>query len=174
MAEKIIFFILLLISKLLLSQQVIGTVKNDAGHEMAGVSVLNLRTNEVVSTDRHGQFILEAKPTDELRFARAGFERVQIKLNEKNFAASTDVVLQLLPGDIAEVKVKFKPTGDLKKDLQHFRSAEKVMALNSSVSRAGLNPMLRSQITKFRLLSPQEIWVKARFRLSGLETALRA
>ena len=141
MAEKIIFFILLLISKLLLSQQVSGTVKNDAGDEMTGVTVLNLRTNQMASTDRHGQFILEAKPMDELRFAKAGFERIQIKLSEKNFAASTDIVLQLLPADITEVKVKFKPSGDLKKDLQYFRNAEKVMALNSSVSNwSGTKP----------------------------------
>lgn len=134
MLQKLILLLLILLSGWYYSQQVIGKVTNDAGKDMPGVAVVNIRTGNTAWTDKFGQFFIDAVVADELRFVRKGYERQNIKLSQNSFSRSLDVVLQLQTEQIEEVTIAFRPSGDLKKDIQQLRQPERVVALNRAAN----------------------------------------
>lgn len=112
---------------------VIGSVVNDIGDKMSATIVVNTRTDERTLTDILGNFIIEAKSYDELRFVREGYDLKYVKLSIKEFNQPMLVNLQKPPVDIEEVKIAFNPTGNLKKDIAYFRTNSKTSQLNAEI-----------------------------------------
>jgi len=133
---KLLFLLITLISIKTFSQSdyILGSITNESGDKLPGASVYNLRTDQVVVSDKMGNFAIPAKPSDELRIVRQGYERKLISLTSDNFSKSLEVKLTTIPQEIEEVKLSFKPTGILKKDVTRLNPPPKVVALNSAMS----------------------------------------
>jgi hypothetical protein len=51
-----------------------------SGDKLPFASIHNLRTDQIVMSDNMGNFAIAAKPSDELRISRQGYERSLILL----------------------------------------------------------------------------------------------
>lgn len=132
--KKIFYIFMLLVSGVASAQQyIIGKVTTDIDTHVPGVTVFNLRTEEMVLTDRNGQFIIKANTTDELRFVKQNFDRVSVKVKAEDFTKPMSISIQLLPQMIEEVEIAFRPTGNLKKDVRSL-DRPRVEALNNALA----------------------------------------
>lgn len=111
-----------------------GNITNENGDKLPNASVYNIRTDQIVISDFMGNFVIAAKASDELRIARQGYERKNLTVNADNFTKSLDVKLFTIPQEIEEVKLTFRPTGILKKDVTRLNPPPKVVALNSAMN----------------------------------------
>lgn len=136
MKIKLLSFIIFLffIKAFSQSEYVMGNITNENGDKLPNTSIVNLRTDQVVVSDFMGNFVIAAKSSDELRFARQGYERKNINLNTESFSKSLDVKLLTIPVEIEEVKIAFRPTGILKKDVLRLNPPPKVTALNMAIN----------------------------------------
>lgn len=116
------------------SEYVMGNISNENGDKLPDASIINLRTDQVVISDFMGNFVIAAKTSDELRIARQGYERKNLTVNADSFSKSIDVKLFTIPQEIEEVKLTFRPTGILKKDVSRLNPPPKVVALNSAMN----------------------------------------
>ena len=116
------------------SEYVMGNISNENGDRLPNASIVNLRTDQVVISDFMGNFVIAAKTTDELRIARQGYERKNLTVNAESFSKSLDIKLFTIPQEIEEVKLTFRPTGILKKDVTRLNQPPKVVALNSAMN----------------------------------------
>ncbi|WP_379968483.1 hypothetical protein [Epilithonimonas sp. UC225_85] len=136
MKIKLLSLLILLFSIKAFSQSdyVMGNISNENGDKLPNTSIVNLRTDQVVISDFMGNFVIAAKASDELRIARQGYERKNVTLNSENFSKSLDVKLSIIPVEIEEVKIAFRPTGILRKDVARLNPPPKVVALNSAMN----------------------------------------
>jgi len=116
------------------SEYVMGNISNENGDKLPNASIVNIRTDQVVVSDFMGNFVIAAKASDELRIARQGYERKNLTVNADSFSKSLDVKLFSIPQEIEEVKLTFRPTGILKKDVSRLNPPPKVVALNSAMN----------------------------------------
>lgn len=116
------------------SDYVMGNISNENGDKLPNASIVNLRTDQVVVSDFMGNFVIAAKASDELRIARQGYERKNLIVSTENFSKSMDVKLFTIPLEIEEVKLTFRPTGILKKDVARLNPPPKVTALNMAIN----------------------------------------
>lgn len=100
-----------------------------------------MRTDKVVLSDKMGNFAILAKPSDELRIVREGYERKLVILTSEDFTKSLDVKLTVIPVEIEEVAIGFNPTGNLKKDVPKLNPPAKVTALNMAMNNYMRTPM---------------------------------
>ncbi len=136
MKLKVLFLLSTLCSILAFSQTdyVMGNIANENGDKLPNASIVNLRTEQVVISDFMGNFVIAAKPADELRVARQGYERKNLILNAEDFSKSINVKLFTIPQEIEEVKLTFRPTGILKKDVTRLNPPPRVAALNMAMN----------------------------------------
>lgn len=118
----------------------IGKVSTEFGQNLAHATVHNIRTDEISEADVNGNFIIQANPSDEIRFSKAGYERISKKLSDASFREPLAVVLLRLPAEIEEVKIAFVPTGDLKKDIAYLQPSAKVSRLNADMKAYMMTP----------------------------------
>lgn len=123
------------------SDYILGNVANDSGDKLPLASIHNLRTDQIVTSDKMGNFAIAAKPTDELRIVRQGYERKVVSLTSESFSKSLDVQLVTIPIEIEEVTLAFKPTGILKKDIARLNPPAKVTALNMAMNNYMRTPL---------------------------------
>lgn len=138
-----LFLLLTLFSLRLFSQSdlIIGNVTNDNGDKLPGATVYNTRTDQMVLTDKMGNFSIPAKVFDELRLARQGYERQVITLSTGDFSKSMNVRLLSIPIEIEALTLKFHPTGNLKKDVPRLNPPAREVALNNSMNSYMRTPM---------------------------------
>ena len=142
MKRKLLFIALLVCSFSVFSQEYIfGKVKSEFGNELFETVVINTRTDEKVLTDKDGNYMIYAKPTDQLRFVKSGYERTDVKITIQNYSSSLNVSLSKSPFIIPEVEIAFHPTGNLKKDSRALDQPKKVVALNSSLNSYMMTPL---------------------------------
>lgn len=135
-----VFFIIFSVTAF--SQEYIfGKVKSEFGNEIVETVVINIRSGEKVLTDKDGNFMISAKPYDELRFVKSGFERFDKKIALEDYSKPLDVSLNKVPYLIPEVEIAFQPTGNLKKDSKTLDPPKKVVALNSSMDSYMKTPL---------------------------------
>ena len=133
--KKIFYMFLLLAFSFMNAQQyVIGKVTTETSAEISGVTVYNVRSEEMSQTDIDGNYIIKANVGDELRFIKQRFERISHRVKPDDFSKLLNVSIQLLPQMIEEVEVAFRPTGDLKKDSKALNRAKKVEDLNNDIA----------------------------------------
>ena len=143
MKLKLLSLLILLCSIKIFAQSdyILGNVANDSGDKLPLASIHNLRTDQIVTSDKMGNFAIAAKPTDELRIVRQGYERKVVSLTSESFSKSLDVQLVTIPIEIEEVTLAFKPTGILKKDIARLNPPAKVTALNMEMNNYMRTPM---------------------------------
>lgn len=134
MKIKLLFFCLISVVMLDAQSYVFGKVTSEDGIQLAQVSVINMRTDERSETDTDGQFMIRGERGDELRFSRAGYERVTLTVAAANLEKPVSIVLQSIPQEIEAVNLRYQATGNLREDVRHFGDRGQVKQLKEEVS----------------------------------------
>ncbi len=139
------------------SDYILGSITNESGDKLPFASIYNLRTDQIVVSDKMGNFVIAAKPSDELRIVRGGYERKSVTINSESFLKSLEVQLTTIPQEIEEVKLAFKPSGILKKDVTRLNPPPKIVALNKAMNdymRTPLNEVIPRPATPSAFKQP--------------------
>jgi len=113
---------------------IFGKVTSEENSEIAGVTVINIRTDERIITNRDGHFMISGRSGDQLRFVKEGYERANRRVNNEDISAPVNVKLVRLATLIAEVEVKKEITGDIKIDSKNLNPPRKVQKLKSDLA----------------------------------------
>lgn len=151
--NKIITLFFLLFFAFSFSQQNISGIITDEDFTPSNsVLVINVRTEKSVISNYSGRFSIEAKENDELRFVKDGFYRTDRIITKENLSSTMKVMILRAETLIPEVKIEFKPSGNLKKDSEHYNDSKKVASMKSHVDdyiKAGLkDPLPRNDAPK--------------------------
>lgn len=136
---RIYFSLCLLFSfSSLFSQQVSGIVSDENQNLLPAVLVVNMATDEKVTTNLNGEFSINASLNNELRFVRKGFERSSIVIGQPDFSVSINVLLIRVAQEIEEVEVSpLKLTGDLNKDSRSLTKIDRAAQVEQAVGVPG-------------------------------------
>ncbi|WP_294221975.1 hypothetical protein [uncultured Chryseobacterium sp.] len=131
-----LFFILFTVFFINISAQdyIFGKITSEDNNEIPDVTVINIRTDERVLSNRDGHFMISGRAGDELRFIKTGYERANKKVTRENIASPINVILVRAAELIAEVEIKKNITGDLKTDSKNLNSPRKVEKLKSDLA----------------------------------------
>lgn len=114
---------------------IFGKVISEDGAEIPDVTVINIRTDEMVVTNRDGHFMVSGRAGDELRFIKAGYERIGRKVSKENIESPINVTLARAAILIPEVEIKQGITGNLKIDAKNLNRPKKVEKLIKDMDR---------------------------------------
>ncbi|PXW10687.1 hypothetical protein C8D70_11310 [Chryseobacterium sp. CBTAP 102] len=140
--KRVLFLVLFCIASEFWGQQKIsGNVITGDDLDLAPVLVVNISENRSVLSDMSGKFEIEAKENDEIRFVKEGYYRVDKKLTREEINAPFNIMLKKMEIQIPEVTIKYRPTGDLAKDNQHYNESGKLQALKSDMEDYMRSPL---------------------------------
>ncbi|THV56062.1 carboxypeptidase-like regulatory domain-containing protein [Chryseobacterium candidae] len=140
--KRVLFLVLFCIASEFWGQQKIsGNVITGDDLDLAPVLVVNISENRSVLSDMSGKFEIEAKENDEIRFVKEGYYRVDKKLTREEINAPFNIMLKKMEIQIPEVTIKYRPTGDLAKDNQHYNESRKLQALKSDMEDYMRSPL---------------------------------
>ncbi|MCY0970611.1 hypothetical protein [Chryseobacterium wangxinyae] len=140
--RKIGLFISVFCVGFLFSQQkVSGRITDDNKINLSSVLVFNVTKNIRTLSDISGNFAIDADENDEIRFVKEGYYRTDKIIKKESFNNQIDVVLLRAETLIPEVKISYKPTGNLEKDSKHYSDSRKIAALKSSMDAYIKSPM---------------------------------
>ena len=122
-------------------QKISGNVITGDDLDLAPVLVVNISENRSVLSDMSGKFEIEAKENDEIRFVKEGYYRVDKKLTREEINAPFNIMLKKMEIQIPEVTIKYRPTGNLAKDNQHYNESRKLQALKSDMEDYMRSPL---------------------------------
>lgn len=131
-----------MIAQLFGQQKIYGKIIDDHKANLSAVLVLNVTKNIRTTSDVSGNFVIEANENDEVRFLKETYYRADKIIKKENFNNEINVALQKVEILIPEVKLEYKPTGDLKKDSKHLEDSKKVAALKSSMEAYMKSPLI--------------------------------
>jgi len=98
------------------------------------VYVTNLNTQKTVLTDYNGNFNIPANTGDVIRFTSIVTERKDIKLTPQSMEQKNLVELKIAYYEIQEIVLsRFKPTGNLRYDVNSLRKEDKAYALKKVI-----------------------------------------
>ena len=136
MKLKLFFFLFLIFCISAQAQSYIfGKVTSEDGAEMQDVTVINIRTDEMTMSNRDGHFMISGRAGDELRFVKAGYDRLMKKVTPENVQSPLNITLVRGTIQIPEVAVKQGITGNLKIDSKNFGPSRKVEKLTKEIDR---------------------------------------
>lgn len=115
-------------------EYIFGKITTEESAEMPEVTVINIRTDERVATNRDGHFMISGRAGDELRFVKDGYERTNRKITKENISSPINVALKREATLIAEVEIKKGITGDIKIDSKNLNPPKKVQKLKSDLA----------------------------------------
>ena len=96
--------------------------------------VTNLNTQKTVLTNYNGDFSLKGNPGDIIRFTSIVTERKDITLTPQMFNSKNLIELKVAYHDIQEVVInRFRPTGNLRYDVNSLRKEDKAYALKKVI-----------------------------------------
>lgn len=110
-----------------------GKIITEENIEIPDVTVINIRTDERVSANTNGHFMISGRIGDELRFVKSGYERINKKITQENIGSPLNVTLIRQTALIAEVEIKKGITGDLKIDSKNLNRSKKVEKLTKDI-----------------------------------------
>ncbi|MCA6066671.1 hypothetical protein JI747_005740 [Chryseobacterium sp. RG1] len=122
-------------------QKISGLVLDEQNLSLSKVLVINISNNTSEYSDALGKFTIEANLGDEIRFVKEDFYRSQIHVSEENFKTNLTIFLKRSEILIPEVKIEYKPTGDIKKDSKYLNDSRKLASLKSSMETYMKSPM---------------------------------
>jgi len=110
-------------------------IRDKSVYYLNQIYVTNLSDQKTVYTDHFGSFKIPAKPGDIIRFTSIVTDRKDIKVTPDQLETLHNVVeLKIAYYDIQEVVInKFKPTGNLRKDVTSLKNGEKALALQQMI-----------------------------------------
>lgn len=130
--RKILFLLLIVSLSKLQAQTFSGQVfmRENASLYLNQVYVTNLTEQKTVLSNYNGEFQINAKAGDVIRFTSIISERKDIQLTNALLGNSMNLV-ELKPGyyEIKEVIIGWKPSGNLKKDVLSLKHHEKEMKI---------------------------------------------
>ena len=137
---KLLAFFLLFSTFTFAQEYIFVKVVSESNIEINQVMVLNVRTEEKTLTNKDGHYMIAARKFDEIRFVKAGFDRVEVKISAQNYSEPLNVSLLKSAYPIQEVEIGFHASGDLKKDVQQLGPSKKTLALNNAMSSYMMKP----------------------------------
>lgn len=110
-------------------------IRDNSVYYLNQVYVTNLTSQSTVYTDYFGAFKIPAKPGDVIRFTSIITDRKDVTVTEADLKNSGNFVeLKIAYYDIQEVVIsKFKPTGNLRKDVSSLKNEDKTLALQQMI-----------------------------------------
>ncbi len=136
MKKFFLLLTLLIISKMqaqFFSGEII--IRDNSVYYLNQVYVTNLTSQSTVYTDYFGAFKIPAKPGDVIRFTSIVTDRKDVTVSADDLQNLNNFVeLKIAYYDIEEVVIsKFKPTGNLRKDVSSLKTGEKALALQKMI-----------------------------------------
>ncbi len=114
---------------------IFGKIISESGTEMQDVNVVNIRTDEIVVSNRDGHFMISGRQGDELRFIKTGYERLTKIVSQENTESPMNIRLVRQTIQIPEVEIKQGLTGNLKIDSKLYNKPQKVEKLLKEMDR---------------------------------------
>lgn len=135
MRKVFVLIFLILLSKIsgqVFSGQVF--MRENSSLYLNQVFVTNVTEHKTIISDYNGEFRINAKPGDKIRFTSIISERQDIEITEA-LLKNTINFIELKPAyhDIQEVVIGWKPSGNLRKDVLSLKQAEKKIAIASII-----------------------------------------
>lgn len=136
MRQILLFFSLLLVSFMSYGQEIKGTVADELGNPLIGVTIHAMQSDKYTTTDFDGNFTLEAKEGEDIQFTFIGFQPLTMKASQNMKAVMIESTTELqdvvmigygtakkrdLTGSIVSVKgeeVADKPNNNVLSSLQ--------------------------------------------------------
>lgn len=134
MKKILLLFFFSVFANLYSQEYIFGKVTSEQNTEIAGVLVINIKTDEETYTNKDGNFMIAAKSTDLLRFVKQKFDRVSYTIKPEDFQKSITINMQKTTIEIDEVEIKTKLTGNLAKDSKALNKSTKTLALNQELN----------------------------------------
>ncbi|KFE97678.1 hypothetical protein IX39_18045 [Chryseobacterium formosense] len=134
--KKLILVMLLVFAVKINAQIFSGEVflRDNSSLYLNQVYVTNLTTLKTVLTTYNGDFNINAEPGDVIRFTSIVTERKDVKLTPQMFNSKNLVELKIAYHDIQEVVIsRFRPTGNLRYDVNSLRKEDKALALKKVI-----------------------------------------
>ncbi|MBL1222191.1 hypothetical protein JET18_15165 [Chryseobacterium sp. L7] len=122
-------------------QQITGLITDRSNSNINSVLVINVTNLKSVLSDTSGKFSIEASENDELRFVKEGYYRFDKKIKGNDFSAPLMISLEKAEIEIPEVKITFKPSGNLERDSKNLSESRKLMALKSDMEEYMKSPL---------------------------------
>lgn len=133
MKKSFLIILLILFSKISSQEYISGRVTSEQSIAVSGVWVINMRTDEKTTTDWEGNFKIQAKENDEIRFVKVKFDRVSYRVTTNDFQKFIIITINKTPIEIKEVEIKTKLTGDLSKDSKALTKRNKKQELQDEI-----------------------------------------
>lgn len=110
-------------------------IRDHSVYYLNQVYVTNITAQKTVYTDYFGAFKIPAKPGDIIRFTSIVTDRQDVTVTEENLKNPNNFVeLKIAYYDIQEVVIsRFKPTGNLRKDVSSLKTGEKMLAVQKMI-----------------------------------------
>ncbi len=110
-------------------------IRDNSIYYLNQIYVTNITAQKTVYTDYYGKFKVPAKPGDIIRFTSIITDRQDVQVTTENLRNATNFVeLKIAYYDIQEVVIsRFKPTGNLRKDVSSLKTGEKMLAVQKMI-----------------------------------------
>ncbi|REC78020.1 hypothetical protein DRF60_10170 [Chryseobacterium elymi] len=122
-------------------QQITGTVTENSKKNITPVLIINVSNRKSTLSDTLGNFTIEVSENDELRFVKEGYYRFDKKIKQEDFRFPLMISLDKTEIEIPEVKITYKPTGNLERDNRHLNESRKVVSLRSELDEYMKSPL---------------------------------
>ncbi|MBB6333330.1 hypothetical protein HNP24_004356 [Chryseobacterium sediminis] len=140
--KRVLFLVLFCIASGLWAQQKIsGKVITGNEFDLTPVLIVNISEGKSILSDMSGKFEIDAKENDEIRFVKEGYYRVDKKINREEFDSPLNIILKRMEIQIPEVKITYKPTGNLARDNQRLNESRKLQSLKSDMEDYMKSPL---------------------------------
>ncbi|MDW9383029.1 hypothetical protein [Chryseobacterium sp. JV558] len=124
-------------------QKISGRVITGNDLDVAPVLIVNISAGKSMLSDMSGKFEIEAKENDEIRFVKEGYYRADKKITGEDFNSPMNIILKKMEIQIPEVRIKYKPTGNLAKYNQHLNESRKIQSLKSDMEDYMKSPLIQ-------------------------------
>ena len=135
--KRIFALILLLVLCRFQAQNFSGEVfiRDHSSYYLNQIYVTNLNEFKTVKVDLYGNFKIHAKAGDIIRFTSIVTDRKDVKITEELLEKENNFVeLKIAYYDIQEVVIsRFKPSGNLHKDVLALKTGERELALKKAI-----------------------------------------
>lgn len=140
--KKNLYISSLFVSASVFSQQkVTGFVTDNTNASINPVLIINVSKNTSVMSDPSGKFEIDADENDEIRAVKEGYYRTSKKISKEDFKTPLLMILQKAEIQIPEVKIAFRPSGNLEKDNKRLSESQKLKSLKSDMLKYMKSPL---------------------------------
>ncbi|EJL76046.1 hypothetical protein [Chryseobacterium populi] len=118
-----------------------GKIVDENDISINDVLVVNISNNKSIHSNLSGQFVIEAEENDEIRFVKEGYYRSDKKISRDYLNSPLYVHLLKAETLIPEVKISYKPTGNLERNSKYYGEGKRLAELESSMEEYMRSPL---------------------------------